>query len=181
MTRRTRGISLPQLVKELAPYLLRWRGFFGFCQTPRVLTNLEVWIRRRLRSYLWRQWQNGPNRFQQLRAVACRSSRRRLPPARRLGSGACQDIRRSNRPCATRFSTASVFPDSMSLPQLTRSNRRDTDPYARWCGRGGTARCPPIPINPPRESPSRGLGRRNRRASVNRRLGEALPRFERFS
>ena len=23
---------------------------------------------------------------------------------------------------------------------------RGTDPYARWCGRGGTARCPPIPI-----------------------------------
>jgi hypothetical protein len=20
------------------------------------------------------------------------------------------------------------------------------DPYARWCGRGGAARCPPIPI-----------------------------------
>src|SRR5436309_141954 len=30
---------------------------------------------------------------------------------------------------------------------LTRSNRRGTDPYARWCGRGGAARCPPIPIN----------------------------------
>src|ERR1700730_17463015 len=67
MTRRTRGISLPQLLKELAPYLLGWRGYFGFCQPPRVLTNLEAWIRRRLRSYLWRQWQNGPNRFQQLR------------------------------------------------------------------------------------------------------------------
>ena len=23
------------------------------------------------------------------------------------------------------------------------------DPYARWCGRGGTARCPPIPIVAP--------------------------------
>src|SRR5258705_12085067 len=23
-----------------------------------------------------------------------------------------------------------------------------TDPYARWCGRGGAARLPPIPINP---------------------------------
>jgi hypothetical protein len=22
-----------------------------------------------------------------------------------------------------------------------------TDPYARWCGRGGAARLPPIPIN----------------------------------
>jgi len=34
---------------------------------PRVLTNLEAWIRRRLRSYLWRQWQNGRNRFKELR------------------------------------------------------------------------------------------------------------------
>jgi RNA-directed DNA polymerase len=67
MTRRTRGSSLPQLVKELAPYLIGWRGYFGFCQTPRVLTNLEAWIRRRLRLYLWRQWQNGPNRFKELR------------------------------------------------------------------------------------------------------------------
>ena len=35
---------------------------------------------------------------------------------------------------------------SCSRPSLTRSNRRVRDPYARWCGRGGTARCPPIPI-----------------------------------
>src|SRR5260370_37395330 len=67
MTRRTRGISLPQLVKELAPYLLGWRGYFGFYQTPRVLTNLEAWTRQRLRLYLWRRWQNGTKRFQELR------------------------------------------------------------------------------------------------------------------
>src|SRR3974377_1114763 len=63
MTRRTRGISLQQLIEDLTPYLIGWRGYFGFCQTPRVLTNLEAWIRRRLRSYLWRQWQNGENPF----------------------------------------------------------------------------------------------------------------------
>src|SRR6516225_8949636 len=66
MTHRTRGISLPQLIEELRPYLIGWRGYFGFCQTPRVLTNLEAWIRGRLRSYLWRQWQNGHNRFNEL-------------------------------------------------------------------------------------------------------------------
>ena len=49
------------------PYLIGWRGYFGFCQTPRVLTNLEAWTRRRLRSYLWRQWGNGRNRFKELR------------------------------------------------------------------------------------------------------------------
>src|SRR5437016_9571521 len=31
-------------------------------------------------------------------------------------------------------------------PSLTQSNRRGTDPYGRWWGRGGIARCPPIPI-----------------------------------
>ena len=67
MTRRTRGISPPQLIEDLTPYLIGWRGYFGFCQTPRVLTNLEAWIRRRLRSYLWRQWGNGHNRFKELR------------------------------------------------------------------------------------------------------------------
>ena len=66
-TRRTRGLSLSQIIEQLAPYLIGWRGYFGFCQTPRVLTNLEAWIRRRLRSYLWRQWGNGHNRFKELR------------------------------------------------------------------------------------------------------------------
>ena len=39
-------------------------------------------------------------------------------------------------------------PPLYSCPSLTRSNRQVRDPYARWWGRGGTARCPPIPINP---------------------------------
>ena len=66
-TCRTRGLSLTQIIEELSPYLLGWRGYFGFCQTPRVLANLEAWTRRRLRSYLWRQWGNGHNRFNELR------------------------------------------------------------------------------------------------------------------
>ena len=52
---------------QLRPYLIGWRSYFGFCQTPVVLTNLEAWIRRRLRMYLWRQWKNGHNRFKELR------------------------------------------------------------------------------------------------------------------
>ena len=47
-------------------------------------------------------------------------------------------------------------------PSLTPSNRRVRDPYARWCGRGGTARCPPIPIN----APLRSLSGASRRVSA---------------
>src|SRR3954447_15070574 len=42
MTRRTRGISLPRVIEELTPYLIGWRGYFGFCQTPQELTKLEA-------------------------------------------------------------------------------------------------------------------------------------------
>jgi len=49
LTRRTRGRSLAQIVKELSVYLIGWRGYFGFCETPSVLRNLDQWTRRRLR------------------------------------------------------------------------------------------------------------------------------------
>src|SRR5215472_5177260 len=48
LTRRTRGISLTQMVQQITTYLRGWLGYFGECQTPSVLQNLEVWLRRRL-------------------------------------------------------------------------------------------------------------------------------------
>jgi hypothetical protein len=88
---------------------------------PRVLTNLEAWIRRRLRSYLWRQWQNGPNRFKELRRRGVPKFNAAVAAGSPTGfwcSGACPDTRRSNKPCATTISIHSVSPDSMSLPKL---------------------------------------------------------------
>jgi len=69
LTRRTKGVSLSKLIEELAPYLIGWRGYFSFCQTPQVLWVLDASIRRRLRAYLWRQWQNGRKRFKELRRL----------------------------------------------------------------------------------------------------------------
>ena len=67
LTRRTRGRSLAQIVKELSAYLVGWRGYFGFCQTPSVLRALDQWIRRRLRAIAWKQWKRGPARVDELR------------------------------------------------------------------------------------------------------------------
>jgi RNA-directed DNA polymerase len=55
LTRRTRGVSLERMVKELASYLRGWKSYFGFCETPSVLHRLDQWIRRRLRSVIWKQ------------------------------------------------------------------------------------------------------------------------------
>jgi RNA-directed DNA polymerase len=67
LTMRTRGVSLAQITKELSLYLKGWRGYFGFCETPSMLSRLDRWIRRRLRSIAWKQWKRGPTRFAELR------------------------------------------------------------------------------------------------------------------
>ena len=66
LTWRTRGISLEEMVRELASYLRGWRSYFGFCQTPWVLVHLDSWIRRRLRSVLWAQWKQVKRRRAEL-------------------------------------------------------------------------------------------------------------------
>lgn len=68
LTRKTKGMSLPQVIEQLARYLNGWRGYFGFCETPSILRALDQWIRRRLRRFIWLQWKRGSKRFAELRA-----------------------------------------------------------------------------------------------------------------
>ena len=69
ITKRNRGSSLAHVISELRSYLIGWRGYFGFCETPSVLRSLDSWIHRRLRSYAWKQWKTGKRRFKELRKL----------------------------------------------------------------------------------------------------------------
>ncbi len=55
-----------QVVEELARYLVGWRGYYGFCETPSELKRLDSWIRRRLRCAFRRQWKTGRKRYAEL-------------------------------------------------------------------------------------------------------------------
>lgn len=66
LTRRTRGVKVETMVDQLSRYLRGWRGYFGFCQTPTVLRKLEEWLRRRLRSVVWKQWKSRRVRLAEL-------------------------------------------------------------------------------------------------------------------
>jgi RNA-directed DNA polymerase len=55
LTRRTRGISVGRMVEQLGTYLIGWRGYFAYCETPSVLGNPDSWVRRRLRCVVWKQ------------------------------------------------------------------------------------------------------------------------------
>ncbi len=67
LTRRTGGQSPSQTAKELSRYLIGWRAYFGFCETPSVLRALDQWVRRRLRAIAWTQWKRGRTRYTELR------------------------------------------------------------------------------------------------------------------
>ena len=116
LTRRTLSVSLPQLVEQLAPYLVGWRGYFGFCDAPRVLANLDAWIRRRLRMYLWRQWQSGRHRFQELR----RRGVSQFHAA--VAAGSPTGFWRMSRHPAVQQALRNRYFDSVGLPRLAASS-----------------------------------------------------------
>lgn len=73
LTNRNRSMNFEKRVEILSTYLTGWRGYFGFCQTPAVLRDMDCWIRRRLRCVLWKQWKTYKKRKKELikRGVSC--------------------------------------------------------------------------------------------------------------
>lgn len=50
ITRRTRGRSLAQVAADLRSYLAGWKAYFRLADTPRIFSDLDEWIRHRLRA-----------------------------------------------------------------------------------------------------------------------------------
>ena len=74
ITGYTKGASLEQTMAQLAPYMMGWRAYFGFCETPDVLRKLTYWVRRRLRAGLWRQWKTQRRRRAMLLQLGVRGA-----------------------------------------------------------------------------------------------------------
>lgn len=65
LTCRTRGRSLRCVIEELKSYLRGWKAYFGFSEARSVFRELDKWMVRRLRCYLWKQW--GGRGYRELR------------------------------------------------------------------------------------------------------------------
>ena len=113
LTSRTRGVSIERRAEDLSRYLRGWIGYFGKCETPSVLTGLEQWLRRRLRSAIWKQWKRGTVRFAEL-------SQRGVGPdlAAQTASSALGPWRLANSP-ALSIALPNAYFDSLGIPRLT--------------------------------------------------------------
>jgi RNA-directed DNA polymerase len=67
ITGRSRGVSIERMVSELREYEIGWNSYYGYSEIATELRDLNSWIRRRLRSMMWKQWKRGRTRFEELR------------------------------------------------------------------------------------------------------------------
>ena len=68
LTKRTRGRSIVQIIRDLNESLRGWWGYFSLCETPTAPRKLNAWILRRLRTYIWKQWKLPKTKLRELRA-----------------------------------------------------------------------------------------------------------------
>ena len=113
LTRRTRGVSIERMAEELVRYLRGWLGYFGKCETPYILHQLDAWIRRRLRSVIWKQWKQGSMRFAELRRCGVGEDL-----AAKAAGSAHGPWRLAKSP-ALHVALPNAYFDSLGIPRLT--------------------------------------------------------------
>lgn len=74
LTRRTRGRRLSDIVAELRETLLGWKAYFGIAEVMSPLREIDKWIRRKLRCYIWKQWGRAGYRELRKRGVSVREA-----------------------------------------------------------------------------------------------------------
>ena len=66
IARKGRGRSLPKVAGELTTFLRGWVNYFRLSQVKIAFEEMDQWIRRKLRSILWRQWKKPSTRAKKL-------------------------------------------------------------------------------------------------------------------
>jgi group II intron reverse transcriptase/maturase len=133
ITARTGGRSIGQVCKRLGEYLRGWKEYFCLADTPRILDNLDRWIRRRLRALHLKHWGQQSTVYRELRARGMPEDAAMVVAVncRRwwMNSGRIIHVALPNR-----------YFDQLGVPRLaTQPQLREppgADPHAGWCGRG---------------------------------------------
>jgi RNA-directed DNA polymerase len=72
ITRRNRGVSMRQRYLELRRYFQGWVGYFRIVPIKSFFSELDKWVRRRIRSCYWKQWRRPRTRVANLRQFGIR-------------------------------------------------------------------------------------------------------------
>jgi RNA-directed DNA polymerase len=69
-----RGRSLQRVITELSQYMRGWGGYYRRSEWGNQLKELDQWVRRRLRRYVWQEWKRPRRRYRNLRKHGAEAS-----------------------------------------------------------------------------------------------------------
>jgi group II intron reverse transcriptase/maturase len=69
LTQRSTAVSMSERIRQLNQYLGGWMGYFALAEMPSLFSELDEWLRRRLRMCQWKQWKRIRTRVRELRAL----------------------------------------------------------------------------------------------------------------
>ena len=58
ITKRSRGKSIEVLFKQIKQLMTGWINYYGIGEMKSFMNDLNGWLKRRIRQYIWKQWKN---------------------------------------------------------------------------------------------------------------------------
>ncbi len=118
LLRQGRGRNIARTVKDLAPLLRGWIGYFRLAEAKGIFEDLDGWMRRKLRCVLWRQWKRPRTRKARLMQRGLSEDRARASASN--GRGPWWNAGASHMNDAFR----AAFFATLGLPSLQMEHRR---------------------------------------------------------
>ena len=77
LMRKGRGRSVGATIHDLNPMLRGWAAYFRWVETRQALSELDQWVRRKLRCIIWRQWKRPATRYANLKKAGLKEDQAR--------------------------------------------------------------------------------------------------------
>ena len=69
ITKRNRGRSIQQILMELKLFVTGWLNYYAIAGMKSKIQELNMWLKRRIRMYIWKQWKKPKTRIRNLIAL----------------------------------------------------------------------------------------------------------------
>ena len=66
LTSRSQGRNVRMVMENVKKFIRGWLGYFGIASMKTTMRSWDEWLRRRFRTYIWKQWKNPQTRIKNL-------------------------------------------------------------------------------------------------------------------
>ena len=69
LTARSNGMGNKTRIEKLKSYIMGWTNYFKIADMKKLLSEVDEWLRRRIRMIYWKQWKRVKTRFKMLKTL----------------------------------------------------------------------------------------------------------------